>query len=231
MIWLRSTLCNLALLVLLVVPGMFMLPLLLVKPPRGALWCQRFWVVTAMAVLRVVCGIRIHVEGEIPKGAVVIASKHQSAWETMYYHWLLDTPVFVLKRELLWIPFIGWYVWGLRPIAIDRKAGRKALEQVVAQSREKLEQGRQVVIFPEGTRVKPGEKRQYRGGVGAIYEATGRPVVPVALDSGKCWPKNGWKKYPGTIHLKFLEPIQPGLPREEFMRLLEEKIEMAQATL
>lgn len=231
MIRLRSLLCNFLFIPLLILPGIVMLPLLLVKPPQGAIWCQRFWVLTTRPLLRLICGIHVNIEGVIPTGAVIIASKHQSAWETLYFSLLLEKPVFVLKRELQWIPLIGWHVLAHRPIAIDRKAGRKALEQVITQSLEKLKQGRQVVIFPEGTRVKPGEKRKYHSGVGGIYEKANVPVVPVALNSGRCWPKNSWKKYPGTITLRFLEPIQPGLKREELMRVLEERIETAQATL
>ena len=231
MIFLRSTLCNLLMLAWTILCGVGGVPVIFMNPPKSAVAVMNFWGRGMLAIARICCGIRMEVQGEIPAGKVIIASKHQSAWETIVYHLLLPNPVFVLKRELNYIPIVGWYAMGLESIAIDRKAGKRALVQVVDQSIKKLEQARQVIIFPEGTRVKPGERRKYHGGVGAIYARAGVSAVPVALDSGVCWPKNSWKKYPGIITICFLEPIPPGLPREEFMRVVEERIEAGQAAL
>lgn len=160
---------------------------------RCNLWC-----------VEKVCGLRYVVQGRehIPPGPCVILCKHQSAWETyalpcIFPHML----AWVCKRELLWIPFFGWGFAMLRPIAIDRNAGRKALEQLVAQGLDRLERGRSVVIFPEGTRVAPGEKRRYAIGGAMLAERSGYPVLPVAHNAGDFWPKRGFIKRPGIIHL------------------------------
>ena len=163
------------------------------------LWnCFNMWCVEK------VCGLRYAVTGRehIPPGPCVILCKHQSAWETYALPCIFPQPLtWVCKRELLWIPFFGWGFAMLRPIAIDRNAGRKALEQLVAQGIARLERGRSVVIFPEGTRVAPGEKRRYAIGGAMLAERSGYPVLPIAHNAGEFWPKRGFIKRPGTIHL------------------------------
>lgn len=160
---------------------------------RFNLWC-----------VEKVCGLRYEVQGRehIPPGPCVILCKHQSAWETYALPCIFPQMLtWVCKRELLWIPFFGWGFAMLRPIAIDRNAGRKALEQLVAQGIARLKRGRSVVIFPEGTRVAPGEKRRYAIGGAMLAERSGYPVLPIAHNAGVFWPKRGFIKRPGTIHL------------------------------
>ncbi|MDO9371675.1 MAG: lysophospholipid acyltransferase family protein [Gammaproteobacteria bacterium] len=160
---------------------------------RFNLWC-----------VEKVCGLHYEVQGRehIPPGPCVILCKHQSAWETYALPCIFPQMLtWVCKRELLWIPFFGWGFAVLRPIAIDRNAGRKALEQLVAQGIDRLKRGRSVVIFPEGTRVAPGEKRRYAIGGAMLAERSGYPVLPIAHNAGEFWPKRGFIKRPGAIHL------------------------------
>jgi len=156
---------------------------------------------------------------------MLVASKHMSMWDTMALYLVLDQPAIVLKRELLRIPFYGWYVWKATAIAIDRAAGASALRKMSAAARQVLDQGRPILIFPEGTRQKPGAPPDYKPGVAGLYALSGVTCVPVALNSGVYW--TGFLKRPGTIVLEFLEPIAPGLKRDAFMGLLESRIETA----
>ncbi len=151
-----------------------------------------------------ICGLRYAVEGRehIPTQPCVILCKHQSAWETYALQRIFSQPLsWVCKRELLWIPFFGWGLAMMQPIAIDRKAGRRALDQLVEQGTKRLNSGRSVVIFPEGTRVAPGEKRRYAIGGALLAEKSGYPVLPIAHNAGEFWPKRGFIKRPGIIHL------------------------------
>lgn len=138
----------------------------------------------------------------------LILAKHQSTWETFFFPSLLHYPAFVLKRELLKIPVFGWGLAAIGPIAIDRAAGRKALRDMIVQSRDALAQGRDVVIFPEGTRQAPGTEPNYRIGGAAVAVASGRPVIPVALNSGIFWPRKGLQKHSGTIDVVIGPPIE-----------------------
>lgn len=150
------------------------------------------------------CGLRYTVEGHehIPPGACVILCKHQSTWETYALPRIIPQPlVWVCKRELLWIPFFGWGLAVLRPIAIDRNAGRQALDQLVEQGIQRLKEGRAVVIFPEGTRAAPGEKRRYAIGGALLAEKSGYPALPIAHNAGEFWPRKSFIKYPGTIRV------------------------------
>jgi 1-acyl-sn-glycerol-3-phosphate acyltransferase len=151
----------------------------------------------------VICGIRYEVEGaeNIPDEPCVIMCKHQSSWETLALQVVFPPQAWVLKRELLWIPFFGWGLASLNPIAIDRSAGRKALNQVVEQGRARLDSGAWVVIFPEGTRIPTGEIGKFGMGGAFLAVETGYPVIPVAHNAGKAWPKHGFLKYPGVIKL------------------------------
>ena len=160
--------------------------------------------------LEVTCGLRYRVEGleNIPERATIVLCKHQSTWETLILPRYFSPQTWVLKRELLRLPFFGWGLATLRPIAIDRAAGRTALDQVVEQGRRRLAEGIWVVVFPEGTRVAPGVQRRYRLGGAVLAEKTGQPVVPVAHNAGDYWPRRGFLKRPGTIRLVIGEPIE-----------------------
>jgi len=154
--------------------------------------------------LKVICGLSYRVEGldNLPTGSAVALVKHQSAWETIALAFILPPQVWVLKKELLRIPFFGWGIAVLNPIAIDRGAGASALDQVVEQGRERLKKGLWVVIYPEGTRSKPGKKRRYKRGGSVLAVETGFPVVPIAHNAGHFWPKNQFIKLPGTITVR-----------------------------
>ncbi|ADE13425.1 phospholipid/glycerol acyltransferase [Nitrosococcus halophilus Nc 4] len=159
--------------------------------------------------LRKTCGVSFRVRGaeHIPPGPAVVLCKHQSAWETIALQQIFPPQIWVLKRELLWIPFFGWGLALLEPIAIDRKSGRKALEQIIQQGRQRLAAGRWVVVFPEGTRMPPGKMGRFGIGGAALAQATGYPVVPVAHNAGRYWPRSGFTKYPGVIDVAIGPPI------------------------
>lgn len=161
------------------------------------------WAVSNIWLLDKICHIRLEVEGrdKIPDEPCVIMCKHQSSWETMALQAVFPPQVWVLKRELLWIPFFGWGLASLNPIAIDRKAGRKALKQVIDQGRDRLQSGAWVVVFPEGTRLPTGVLGRFGIGGARLAVDTGYPIVPVAHDAGKLWPKHGFLKRPGVIKL------------------------------
>lgn len=161
------------------------------------------WARFILFCLRWICGLRYRVEGRehLPSGPAVILSKHQSAWETIAFQQIFPPQVWVLKRSLLWIPFFGWGLAMTDPIAIDRASARQALEQVVTQGKQRLDNGRWVVVFPEGTRMAPGERGTYSPGGALLAARTGYPIVPVAHNAGEFWRKRGMLKRPGTIRV------------------------------
>jgi 1-acyl-sn-glycerol-3-phosphate acyltransferase len=185
--------------------------------------------------LKLTCGIRYEVSGRknIPADtAGIIMCKHQSAWETISLQSVFPPQIWVLKRELLWLPFFGWALAALDPIAIDRKAGRKAFQQVVEQGRQRLDTGRWVVIFPEGTRIAPGQKGRYRQGGAVLAEQTGYPIVPVAHNAGVYWPRHAFLKHPGTIHMKIGKVIDPqGKTAQQIIQEVEDRIETMMASI
>ena len=159
-------------------------------------------------------GTRLEVQGEVPPGAHLIAVKHQSMFETLEMMRLARTPVIVLKRELSTIPGFGWATRRYGIIPVDREAGARALREMLALSKEVAATGRPVIIYPEGTRVRPGQTPPLQAGFAGLYRALGLPVVPVALDSGQMWGPN-LPRRGGTVHLLIGEPIPPGLKRDE----------------
>ena len=158
------------------------------------------------------CGLKYRVTGleNIPETPCVIMAKHQSAWETMALQKLFPPQVWVMKREIFWLPFFGWAIAAMEPIAIDRSSGRKAVSQIVEQGQKKLDDGRWIVIFPEGTRVPPGKKGRYGMGGAILATETGYPVIPVAHNAGEFWKRNDFIKRPGTIDVIIGKPIQTG---------------------
>lgn len=180
------------------------------------------------------CGLRYQVEGadNIPETNAIIMSKHQSAWETLALQRIFGPQAWVLKRELLWVPLFGWGLALLEPIAIDRKAGRKAVRQVVDQGIERLRAGRWVVIFPEGTRVAPGERKRYGIGGALLAEQSGYPVVPVAHNAGEYWRRRSFIKYPGVIRVVIGAPVlSAGRPAADILAEVEEWIESSMVTI
>jgi 1-acyl-sn-glycerol-3-phosphate acyltransferase len=177
-------------------------------------------------------GFRVHGLEHIPAQNAIILCKHQSAWETMALQLIFPPQVYVLKRELLWIPFFGWGLSLVEPIAIDRKTGRKALQQLLAQGLQRLKAGRWIVIYPEGTRVKPGEKGSYGIGGAWLAARSGYPVVPVAHNAGEFWPRRSFIKYPGTIDLVIGPAIESrGRKATDINALAEQWIEQTVARI
>lgn len=198
--------------------------------PRGAtVWLARLWARATFWGLKFFAGISFDVRGTVPRGPVLVAAKHMSMWDTLALYLVLDQPGIVLKRELLYVPFFGWFVSKAAAIPIDRSAGASALRKMSQAASRVLAEGRPVLIFPEGTRKKPGAAPDYKPGVAGLYGMLEVPCVPAALNSGVYW--TGFIKRPGTIVLEFLDPIPPGLKRAQFMTLLEKRIETATAAL
>jgi 1-acyl-sn-glycerol-3-phosphate acyltransferase len=189
------------------------------------------WARLSIWVLDKLCGIKYEVRGieNLPKeGGFIVACKHQSMWETIVMHLIFNRPVYAFKKELLKIPFYGWYLTVMSGIVVDRKGGAKALKSMLVQSKKYTDHNRTLVIFPQGTRVPVGASAKdypYQTGIVAIYNAANCPVVPAALNSGIYWNKNQPKK-PGTIIIEFLPAIAPGLDKKEFMTKLEESTEI-----
>lgn len=194
---------------------------------RLSIRAGRPWAHGALFLAKYILGITHEIRGKeyLTNQPVIYASKHQSAWDTCIFLILLDAPCYVLKRELLHIPFWGWYLWRMGMIAIDRSGTSSAMKQMLRDAKTRIVEGRTIVIYPEGTRTQPGATPHYHPGIVALYSHLNVPVVPVALNSGIFWGKNAFLKKPGTITLTFLPPIPPGMRKAEFMDLLQTQIE------
>lgn len=204
-----------------------------VMPRLAIVKLATFWGLTNNWLLRTICGIKVDYRGldKIPPGGLLIAAKHQSLWETFALLWLFADPAFILKRELLWLPFFGWYARKAGMIPVDRGRGGQALSEMTARALAELERGRQIVIFPEGTRRAPGAEPSYKFGIAHLYGETGIPCLPIALNSGLFWPRRSFMRYPGTIVAEVLDPIPPGLSKAAFAERLQQEIETATARL
>ncbi len=187
------------------------------------------WNVFIIWLAKVLCGIRYQIKGaeNFPDAPVIVLSKHQSAWETIFLLCKLPRPlVFVFKRELLYVPFFGWALGLLRMIPIDRNKGKDAFAHVVIQGRKRLADGQWVIMFPEGTRIPVGQSGKYKGGGARLAVETNTVVVPIALNSGECWGKNSFVKKPGLVTVSVGKPISPeGLNPIELMQKVENWIE------
>ncbi|MBV9862554.1 MAG: 1-acyl-sn-glycerol-3-phosphate acyltransferase [Alphaproteobacteria bacterium] len=232
MLWLRSLAFNVAFYAWTAIVGLLGLPFLL-APRRAAMRFGRFWAQGVLRLLRVIVGLQGEIRGleRIPSGGCLIAMKHQSSWDALILPVVLGDPAVVIKRELLLLPFYGWYAARAGSIAIDRGGGARALRRMIAEAQRAAAAGRRIVIFPEGTRRQPGAPPVYQPGVAAVYHALGLPLVPAAVNSGLFWGRRSFLKRPGRIVLSFLEPIPPGLPRRQLMPELEARIESATAAL
>jgi len=198
--------------------------------PRGAmLRVANWWAQSNIFLMRTICNIKVEFRGaeKIPRGPLIVASKHQSMWETISLLHFFEAPFFAVKRELLFIPLFGLFLIKTRMIAIDRSAGGRALIRMARRAAEEVRSGRQFVIFPEGTRKAVGAPPQYKGGLGLIYVDCGVPCLPVALNSGLFWPRRTFMRYPGTLVVEFLDPLPPGLPRDQFLDHVQTVIEAA----
>jgi 1-acyl-sn-glycerol-3-phosphate acyltransferase len=217
---------NTALWLIIALPTFFM-------PYRAILAVATAWGRSNLVLLRAVAGIDYEIRGreKLPKGPIIVAPKHQSAWETFSLLQLFDNPVFIVKRELQWIPIFGWLMIKGRMVPVNRGARSQALAAMIERVRIELALGRQLVIFPEGTRRPAGAEPRYKFGVAHLYAATGVPCVPIALNSGLFWPRRSIRLRPGTVLVEILDPIQPGLDKDEFFERLQHDLETATARL
>jgi 1-acyl-sn-glycerol-3-phosphate acyltransferase len=202
-------------------------------PYRAIIAVAKSWGRTNLMLLRLVAGIDCEIRGrdKIPNGPIIAAIKHQSAWETFALISLFDNPVFIVKRELLWIPVFGWLMVKGRMVPVDRGAGSQALIAMAERARIELADNRQLIIFPEGTRRPAGAEPRYKLGVAHLYVAEGVPCVPIALNSGLFWPRRSIRLRPGKVVVEILDPIAPGLDKDAFFKRLQSDIETATARL
>ena len=232
MLYLRSILFLIWFIAISLTMHVVSLPLLLLDRAftGGA---ARIWAKAVLWGLRVFAGLGYEVRGQehFIHGGVIVASKHYCMWETIAFITLLDDPAVVIKRELLSIPLYGWFARKQEMIAVDRRAGAAAMRSMLGAARNALGEGRPILIFPEGTRKAIGAQPDYKPGVAGLYAELNVPCLPVALNSGLYWVAGGLIKKPGKIVVEFLEAIPPGLPRPEFMSLLQTRIETASARL
>jgi 1-acyl-sn-glycerol-3-phosphate acyltransferase len=205
----------------------------LVLPRWALLAVVRIWARSNNWLLRTICGITIELRGleRIPPGPLLVAAKHQSAWETFALVPLFADPAFIVKRELMWLPLFGWLARKAQMIPVDRGARSQALAAISASAKIELARNRQIVIFPEGTRRPPGAAPSYKYGVVHLYAESGVACLPIALNSGLFWPRRSIRRYPGTIVAEFLDPIPPGLDKQIFSERLQQVIETATARL
>ncbi len=228
LIFLRSLVFNILFYVFFLLWSLVALPTF-VLPRAAMLKVASWWARTNILLMRAICGIKVEFRGvgKIPKGPLIVASKHQSMWETISLLRFFEAPFFVVKRELKFIPIFGLFIIKTDMVAIDRSKGGRAMLAVMRRAEEEVKHGRQFVIFPEGTRTAPGAPPHYKAGIGLIYADCGVPVLPVALNSGLFWPRRTFMRYPGTLVVEFLDPIPPGLKRDEFLKRVESVIEEA----
>lgn len=223
MLQLRSLAFNIAFYASLIVQMIFWTPFYFLAPRLVAWFVPKFWARTSLALQDAITGSRHRITGleNLPQGSFILAPKHQSFWDVLAFFPLIDDPLFILKRELQWIPFFGWYVLKMRMIPVHRGNRSRALKDVAAATLAEMARNpRQLIIYPEGTRRPPGAEPKYKWGIVELYSQLGLPVVPVAHQAGLFWPRRKFLRYPGVIRARFLKPIEPGLDKEEFMRRL-----------
>lgn len=195
---------------------------------------SRLWEKSLSFGARWILNLDYQVEGRenLPKeGGYIIASKHQSAWETFSYCGIFSGAIFVAKKELSYVPFVGLHFRKQKLIFVNRRLGSHAKADMVRQAKQRIAEGDRIIIFPEGTRTAVGSKAKYKNGIFAMYEVLNVPIIPVALNSGVYWPRRSFCKKPGTITVSILPAIQPGLSKDEFMNQLEKSIETRSAQL
>lgn len=231
-VWLRSLVFNLAFYVVTALMMLFGL-WLLAAPRAWAMAGLKLHGKICVWLLRVICGVRMEVRGRdrLPEGPCLVVAKHQSAWDTFALVPLFRDPAIVLKAELARIPLYGWFCRKFEHIFVARDRAAVALRAMLADAKVKSAAGREILIFPEGTRREPGAPPDYKPGYVALYDALAAPVVPLALNSGLFWPRNSFLRHPGVVIVEILETVPPGLPRAEARRRIEGEIETASAAL
>ncbi len=229
MIAIRSTIFNVLFYLSLIMQMIIFTPAYFLMRRKSAWVVPKNWARSNLWLQEKIVGTKIKVEGleNIPVGGYIIAPKHQSFWDTYALLPFLDDPFYILKRELMWIPLFGWYVGKMRMVPIDRGSREKVMPAVLEKSRERMADDRQLIIYPEGTRRPAGAEPAYRFGIAKIYQELGVPVLPVAMVPGLFWPRRKFLRYPGTITVRFLPVIKPGLAPDVFMKKLIEVTENA----
>src|SRR5580693_2966127 len=231
-IFLRSLIYNVLFYVLLVLWMLVAVPTFLL-PRRIFMRVAKAWARSNIWLMSLICNIKVEYRGleKIPKGPLIVASKHQSMWETFALLQFFDQPLYILKRELKWIPLFGWYLIKSNMIGVNRSAGGRALLNMARRAGEEVRRGRQLIIFPEGTRTPVDAPPHYKTGIAQVYVDCGVPCLPVALNSGLFWPRRTFMRYPGTLVVEFLDPLPPGLSRREFITRVSTVIEDASQRL
>ncbi len=230
MLIIRSLAFNVAFYASLIIQMIIWTPYYFLAPRSRAWFVPKFWARSSLWLQEKIAGTKSEITGmeNLPDGSCIVAPKHQSFWDTIAFLPHIPDALFILKRELTWIPLFGWYVLKMRMIPVDRGSRSKALKAVIAATRQELARNkRQLIIYPEGTRRAPGDVPNYKYGIVELYAQLGVPVVPVAHVAGLYWPRRKFLRYPGTIKARFLPPIPPGLDKDEFMRRLVAETEAA----
>ena len=231
LIWIRSWIYLFTFLTWTAAIPVVCLPALIKK--EWALAVTRFWVRGVMTLAKYIVGVHATTTGQqnLPQGACIIAAQHQSSYETYRMFLELESPIFILKRELVFIPLIGWFMKRFGLIGIDRNAGAGAMRKILREAQAALDSGNQLVIFPEGTRTAPGIKHPYQPGVAALYAYCDAPVIPMALNSGFLWGKTRLLKLPGTIEFRFLPPLRSGMDKDTMLKDLRKHLDSAAEAL
>lgn len=230
MLVIRSLAFNLVFYLNLIVQMIVWTPFYFLSPRPKAWFVPKFWSRSSLWLYDKIAATRSDISGteNLPEGSFILAPKHQSFWDAIAFFPYLKDPLYILKRELTWIPFFGWYIMKMRMIPVDRGNRSRALKAVVAATKAEFARNpRQLIIYPEGTRRAPGDEPAYKYGIVELYAQLGVPVVPVAHVAGLYWPRRKFLRYPGTIRARFLPPIPAGLGKEEFMQRLISETESA----
>ena len=229
MVAIRSVIFNILFYLSLIIQMLVFTPVYFLLPRKKAYFIPKFWARTNLWLMRVICGTTFEIEGleNLPKGSFIFSPKHQSFWDTFAFLPYLDDPIYILKRELLWIPVFGWYVAKQRMIPVNRAAKGKAMTDVMRRTLDEMKVGRQLIIYPEGTRRPPGAEPLYKYGIARLYRDLNMPVVPVVHQAGLFWPRRKSIRNPGVIKARILPAIEPGLETDVFYNMLVKTMEEA----
>jgi 1-acyl-sn-glycerol-3-phosphate acyltransferase len=229
MLYIRSLAFNFVFYINLIAQMILWTPYYFLSPRHRAWFVPKFWSRSSLWLYDMIADTKSEITGQenLPEGSFILAPKHQSFWDAIAFLPYLRDPLYILKRELTWIPFFGWYILKMRMIPVNRGKRSLALKQAVVDTKREMAHDRQLIIYPEGTRRAPGDEPSYKYGIVEIYAQLGLPVVPVAHVAGLYWPRRKFLRFPGTIKARFLPPIPPGLDREEFMARLIGETEAA----
>ncbi len=229
MVWVRSVIFNVLFYMMFIAEMIIFTPVYFLLPRKKAYFVPKFWARSNLWLMKVIVGTRVEIEGleNLPKGPFIFAPKHQNFWDTFAFLPHIEDPLYILKRELLWIPVFGWYVAKQRMIGIDRSARGKAMAEVMTRTLKEMKGGRQLIIYPEGTRRPPGAEPVYKYGIARLYRDLQMPVVPVVHQAGIFWPRRSILRQGGTIIARILPPIQPGMEEKEFFAHLVKTMEAA----